>query len=133
MKQLYIFWIFALAAMMFCFSACKDDDMEVITHIVEIDAEAGEYYGQYPILKEGDPLPPSEPGMFMRTDDYDGWYIYPQNLIEGFIFEEGYYCKLLINIYRSKNSDMISGGRKYGKYKLKEVLEKKQSASLRNK
>lgn len=112
--------LFVLSMTVILSSCSKDDDEYDIKEIVmEIDSEADIYTD---IVDHT-----TVPGMWIKTEGYRSWYIYPQNLIEGFDFEEGYYCKLLVEQKTIKEE-------LYGaspSYRLLKVMEKKASESVR--
>ena len=90
---------------------------------IEIDSEPVIFY---------DIVTKEEPGMWVREEGKKKWEKWPQDRIEGFSFEEGYYTKLQIIKKIDHNYDGYDGGVPKS-YQLQKILEKKPSESIRNK
>lgn len=126
MKRTHFYFITSILLALFTFaiSSCSDDDdVETSTMIVEIDSEPVIFY---------DIVTKEEPGMWVREEGKKNWNKWPQDRIEGFSFEEGYYTKLQI----IKKIDHRLEGQDGGdpdSYQLQKILEKKPSESIRNK
>ena len=126
MKRTHFYFITSILLALFTFaiSSCSDDDkIEVIKMIVEIDSEPVIFY---------DVVTKEEPGMWVREEGKKKWEKWPQDRIEGFSFEEGYYTKLQIIKKIDHNYDGYDGGVPKS-YQLQKILEKKPSESIRNK
>ena len=128
MKRTHFYFITSILLALFTFaiSSCSDDDkIEVINMIVEIDSEPVIFY---------DVVTKEEPGMWVREEGKKNWDKWPQDRIEGFSFEEGYYTKLQIikKIDHSYDNEYVDGGSSTS-YQLQKILEKKPSESIRNK
>ena len=126
MKRTHFYFITSILLALFTFaiSSCSDDDkIEVIKMTIEIDSEPVIFY---------DIVTKEEPGMWVREEGKKKWEKWPQDRIEGFSFEEGYYTKLQI----IKKIDHRLEGQDGGdpdSYQLQKILEKKPSESIRNK
>lgn len=126
MKKTHFYFITSILLALFTFaiSSCSDDDkIEVVNMIVEIDSEPVIFY---------DIVTKEEPGMWVREEGKKKWEKWPQDRIEGFSFEEGYYTKLQIIKKIDHNYDGYDGGVPKS-YQLQKILEKKPSESIRNK
>ena len=126
MKRTHFYFITSILIALFTFaiSSCSDDDkIEVVNMIVEIDSEPVIFY---------DVVTKEEPGMWVREEGKKKWEKWPQDRIEGFSFEEGYYTKLQIIKKIDHNYDGYDGGVPKS-YQLQKILEKKPSESIRNK
>lgn len=126
MKRTHFYFITSILLALFTFaiSSCSDDDkIEVVNMIVEIDSEPVIFY---------DIVTKEEPGMWVREEGKKKWEKWPQDRIEGFSFEEGYYTKLQIIKKIDHNYDGYDGGVPKS-YQLQKILEKKPSESIRNK
>ena len=126
MKRTHLYFITSILLALFTFaiSSCSDDDkIEVVNMIVEIDSEPVIFY---------DIVTKEEPGMWVREEGKKKWEKWPQDRIEGFSFEEGYYTKLQIIKKIDHNYDGYDGGVPKS-YQLQKILEKKPSESIRNK
>ena len=126
MKRTHFYFITSILIALFTFaiSSCSDDDkIEVVNMIVEIDSEPVIFY---------DIVTKEEPGMWVREEGKKKWEKWPQDRIEGFSFEEGYYTKLQIIKKIDHNYDGYDGGVPKS-YQLQKILEKKPSESIRNK
>ena len=126
MKRTHFYFITSILLALFTFaiSSCSDDDdVETSTMIVEIDSEPVIFY---------DIVTKEEPGMWVREEGKKKWEKWPQDRIEGFSFEEGYYTKLQIIKKIDHNYDGYDGGVPKS-YQLQKILEKKPSESIRNK
>ena len=126
MKKTHFYFITSILLALFTFaiSSCSDDDdVETSTMIVEIDSEPVIFY---------DIVTKEEPGMWVREEGKKKWEKWPQDRIEGFSFEEGYYTKLQIIKKIDHNYDGYDGGVPKS-YQLQKILEKKPSESIRNK
>lgn len=128
MKRTHFYFITSILLALFTFaiSSCSDDDkikIEVVNMIVEIDSEPVVFYNI--VTKE-------EPGMWVREEGKKNWNKWPQDRIEGFSFEEGYYTKLQIIKKIDHKYDGYDGGISTS-YQLQKILEKKPSESIRNK
>ena len=128
MKRTHFYFITSILLALFTFaiSSCSDDDkIEVVNMIVEIDSEPVIFY---------DIVTKEEPGMWVREEGKKNWNKWPQDRIEGFSFEEGYYTKLQIikKIDHSYDNEYVDGGSSTS-YQLQKILEKKPSESIRNK
>lgn len=126
MKRTHFYFITSILLALFTFaiSSCSDDDkIEVVNMIVEIDSEPVIFY---------DVVTKEEPGMWVREEGKKNWNKWPQDRIEGFSFEEGYYTKLQIIKKIDHNYDGYDGGVPKS-YQLQKILEKKPSESIRNK
>ena len=126
MKRTHFYFITSILIALFTFaiSSCSDDDkIEVVNMIVEIDSEPVIFY---------DIVTKEEPGMWVREEGKKKWEKWPQDRIEGFSFEEGYYTKLQIIKKIDHNYDGYEGGVPKS-YQLQKILEKKPSESIRNK
>ena len=126
MKRTHFYFITSILLALFTFaiSSCSDDDkIEVVNMIVEIDSEPVIFY---------DVVTKEEPGMWVREEGKKKWEKWPQDRIEGFSFEEGYYTKLQIIKKIDHNYDGYDGGVPKS-YQLQKILEKKPSESIRNK
>ena len=126
MKRTHFYFITSILLALFTFaiSSCSDDDkIEVIKMTVEIDSEPVIFY---------DIVTKEEPGMWVREEGKKNWNKWPQDRIEGFSFEEGYYTKLQIIKKIDHNYDGYDGGSPTS-YQLQKILEKKPSESIRNK
>ena len=126
MKRTHFYFITSILLALFTFaiSSCSDDDkIEVVNMIVEIDSEPVIFY---------DIVTKEEPGMWVREEGKKKWEKWPQDRIEGFSFEEGYYTKLQIIKKIDHNYDGYDGGVP-NSYQLQKILEKKPSESIRNK
>ena len=126
MKRTHFYFITSILLALFTFaiSSCSDDDkIEVVNMIVEIDSEPVIFY---------DIVTKEEPGMWVREEGKKNWNKWPQDRIEGFSFEEGYYTKLQIIKKIDHNYDGYDGGVPKS-YQLQKILEKIPSESIRNK
>ena len=128
MKRTHFYFITSILLALFTFaiSSCSDDDkIEVIKMTIEIDSEPVIFY---------DVVTKEEPGMWVREEGKKKWEKWPQDRIEGFSFEEGYYTKLQIikKIDHSYDNEYVDGGSSTS-YQLQKILEKKPSESIRNK
>lgn len=126
MKKTHFYFITSILLALFTFaiSSCSDDDdVETSTMIVEIDSESNLVFVLTGSL---------EPGMWVREEGKKKWEKWPQDRIEGFSFEEGYYTKLQIIKKIDHNYDGYDGGVPKS-YQLQKILEKKPSESIRNK
>lgn len=126
MKRTHFYFITSILLALFTFviSSCSDDDkIEVIKMTIEIDSEPVIFY---------DIVTKEEPGMWVREEGKKKWEKWPQDRIEGFSFEEGYYTKLQIIKKIDHNYDGYDGGVPKS-YQLQKILEKKPSESIRNK
>lgn len=126
MKKTHLYFITSILLALFTFaiSSCSDDDkIEVIKMTIEIDSEPVIFY---------DIVTKEEPGMWVREEGKKKWNKWPQDRIEGFSFEEGYYTKLQIIKKIDHNYDGYDGGVPKS-YQLQKILEKKPSESIRNK
>ena len=126
MKRTHLYFITSILIALFTFaiSSCSDDDkIEVIKMTIEIDSEPVIFY---------DIVTKEEPGMWVREEGKKKWEKWPQDRIEGFSFEEGYYTKLQIIKKIDHNYDGYDGGVPKS-YQLQKILEKKPSESIRNK
>ena len=126
MKRTHFYFITSILLALFTFviSSCSDDDkIEVIKMTIEIDSEPVIFY---------DIVTKEEPGMWVREEGKKKWEKWPQDRIEGFSFEEGYYTKLQIIKRIDHNYDGYDGGVPKS-YQLQKILEKKPSESIRNK
>lgn len=126
MKKTHFYFITSILLALFTFgiSSCSDDDkIEVIKMTIEIDSEPVIFY---------DIVTKEEPGMWVREEGKKKWEKWPQDRIEGFSFEEGYYTKLQIIKKIDHNYDGYDGGVPKS-YQLQKILEKKPSESIRNK
>ena len=126
MKKTHLYFITSILLDLFTFaiSSCSDDDkIEVIKMTIEIDSEPVIFY---------DIVTKEEPGMWVREEGKKKWEKWPQDRIEGFSFEEGYYTKLQIIKKIDHNYDGYDGGVPKS-YQLQKLLEKKPSESIRNK
>ena len=126
MKRTHFYFITSILIALFTFaiSSCSDDDkIEVIKMTIEIDSEPVIFY---------DIVTKEEPGMWVREEGKKNWEKWPQDRIEGFSFEEGYYTKLQIIKKIDHNYDGYDGGVPKS-YQLQKILEKKPSESIRNK
>lgn len=126
MKRTHFYFITSILLALFTFviSSCSDDDkIEVIKMTIEIDSEPVIFY---------DVVTKEEPGMWVREEGKKQWEKWPQDRIEGFSFEEGYYTKLQIIKKIDHNYDGYDGGVPKS-YQLQKILEKKPSESIRNK
>ena len=126
MKRTHLYFITSILLALFTFaiSSCSDDDkIEVIKMTIEIDSEPVIFY---------DIVTKEEPGMWVREEGKKKWEKWPQDRIEGFSFEEGYYTKLQIIKKIDHNYDGYDGGVPKS-YQLQKILEKKPSESIRNK
>lgn len=126
MKRTHLYFITSILLVLFTFaiSSCSDDDdVETSTMIVEIDSESNLVFVLTGSL---------EPGMWVREEGKKKWEKWPQDRIEGFSFEEGYYTKLQIIKKIDHNYDGYDGGISTS-YQLQKILEKKPSESIRNK
>ena len=126
MKRTHFYFITSILIALFTFaiSSCSDDDkIEVIKMTIEIDSEPVIFY---------DIVTKEEPGMWVREEGKKKWEKWPQDRIEGFSFEEGYYTKLQIIKKIDHNYDGYDGGVPKS-YQLQKILEKKPSESIRNK
>ena len=126
MKRTHFYFITSILIALFTFaiSSCSyDDKIEVVNMIVEIDSEPVIFY---------DIVTKEEPGMWVREEGKKKWEKWPQDRIEGFSFEEGYYTKLQIIKKIDHNYDGYDGGVPKS-YQLQKILEKKPSESIRNK
>ena len=126
MKRTHFYFITSILLALFTFaiSSCSDDDdVETSTMIVEIDSESNLFHDNTGSL---------EPGMWVREEGKKKWEKWPQDRIEGFSFEEGYYTKLQIIKKIDHNYDGYDGGVPKS-YQLQKILEKKPSESIRNK
>lgn len=107
------------------FSSCDEDDEITTTLVLEIDSAAGEYFN---ISTAG-----SMPGMWVTEEEKNNWKVWSQKKIQGFTFEEGYYAKVMVQKKtQTPNPDMLGGDSSSTKYILLKILEKKESASVRN-
>ena len=126
MKKTHLYFITSILLALFTFaiSSCSDDDkIEVIKMTIEIDSEPVVFY---------DVVTKEEPGMWVREEGKKNWNKWPQDRIEGFSFEEGYYTKLQIIKKIDHKYDGYDGGISTS-YQLQKILEKKPSESIRNK
>ena len=128
MKKTHLYFITSILLALFTFaiSSCSDEDkIEVVNMIVEIDSEPVIFY---------DVVTKEEPGMWVREEGKKNWNKWPQDRIEGFSFEEGYYTKLQIikKIDHRYDNEYVDGGIP-DSYQLQKILEKKPSESIRNK
>ena len=128
MKRTHLYFITSILLALFTFaiSSCSDEDkIEVVNMIVEIDSEPVIFY---------DVVTKEEPGMWVREEGKKNWNKWPQDRIEGFSFEEGYYTKLQIikKIDHRYDNEYVDGGIP-DSYQLQKILEKKPSESIRNK
>ena len=126
MKKTHFYFITSILLALFTFaiSSCSDDDdVETSTMIVEIDSESNLFHDLTGSWK---------PGMWVREEGKKNWNKWPQDRIEGFSFEEGYYTKLQIIKRIDHKSDGYDGGISTS-YQLQKILEKKPSESIRNK
>ena len=126
MKRTHFYFITSILLALFTFaiSSCSDDDkIEVVNMIVEIDSEPVIFY---------DIVTKEEPGMWVREEGKKKWEKWPQDRIEGFSFEEGYYTKLQIIKKFDHRLEGQDGGSPIS-YQLQKILEKKPSESIRNK
>ena len=126
MKRTHFYFITSILLVLFTFaiSSCSDDDkIEVVNMIVEIDSEPVIFY---------DIVTKEEPGMWVREEGKKNWNKWPQDRIEGFSFEEGYYTKLQIIKKFDHRQEGQNGGSPIS-YQLQKILEKKPSESIRNK
>ena len=126
MKRTHFYFITSILLALFTFaiSSCSNDDkIEVIKMTIEIDSEPVIFY---------DIVTKEEPGMWVREEGKKKWEKWPQDRIEGFSFEEGYYTKLQIIKKIDHNYDGYDGGVPKS-YQLQKILEKKPSESIRNK
>ena len=126
MKRTHFYFITSILLALFTFaiSSCSDDDkIEVVNMIVEIDSEPVIFY---------DIVTKEEPGMWVREEGKKNWNKWPQDRIEGFSFEEGYYTKLQIIKKFDHRLEGQDGGSPIS-YQLQKILEKKPSESIRNK
>ena len=126
MKRTHFYFITSILLALFTFaiSSCSDDDkIEVVNMIVEIDSEPVIFY---------DIVTKEEPGMWVREEGKKNWNKWPQDRIEGFSFEEGYYTKLQIIKKFDHRQEGQNGGSPIS-YQLQKILEKKPSESIRNK
>ena len=126
MKRTHFYFITSILLALFTFviSSCSDDDkIEVIKMTIEIDSEPVIFY---------DVVTKEEPGMWVREEGKKNWNKWPQDRIEGFSFEEGYYTKLQIIKKIDHKYDGYDGGSSTS-YQLQMILEKKPSESIRNK
>ena len=126
MKRTHFYFITSILLALFTFaiSSCSDDDkIEVVNMIVEIDSEPVIFY---------DIVTKEEPGMWVREEGKKNWNKWPQDRIEGFSFEEGYYTKLQIIKKFDHRLEGQNGGSPIS-YQLQKILEKIPSESIRNK
>ena len=126
MKRTHLYFITSILLALFTFaiSSCSDDDkIEVIKMTIEIDSEPVIFY---------DIVTKEEPGMWVREEGKKNWNKWPQDRIEGFSFEEGYYTKLQIIKKFDHRLEGQDGGSPIS-YQLQKILEKKPSESIRNK
>ena len=126
MKRTHFYFITSILLALFTFaiSSCSDDDkIEVIKMTIEIDSEPVIFY---------DIVTKEEPGMWVREEGKKKWEKWPQDRIEGFSFEEGYYTKLQIIKKFDHRQEGQNGGSPIS-YQLQKILEKKPSESIRNK
>ena len=126
MKRTHFYFITSILLALFTFviSSCSDDDkIEVVNMIVEIDSEPVIFY---------DIVTKEEPGMWVREEGKKKWEKWPQDRIEGFSFEEGYYTKLQIIKKFDHRQEGQNGGSPIS-YQLQKILEKKPAESIRNK
>ena len=126
MKRTHFYFITSILLALFTFaiSSCSDDDkIEVVNMIVEIDSEPVIFY---------DIVTKEEPGMWVREEGKKNWEKWPQDRIEGFSFEEGYYTKLQIIKKFDHRQEGQNGGSPIS-YQLQKILEKIPSESIRNK
>ena len=126
MKRTHLYFITSILLALFTFviSSCSDDDkIEVVNMIVEIDSEPVIFY---------DIVTKEEPGMWVREEGKKKWEKWPQDRIEGFSFEEGYYTKLQIIKKFDHRQEGQNGGSPIS-YQLQKILEKIPSESIRNK
>ena len=126
MKRTHFYFITSILLALFTFaiSSCSDDDkIEVIKMTIEIDSEPVIFY---------DIVTKEEPGMWVREEGKKNWNKWPQDRIEGFSFEEGYYTKLQIIKKFDHRQEGQNGGSPIS-YQLQKILEKKPSESIRNK
>ena len=126
MKRTHLYFITSILLALFTFaiSSCSDDDkIEVIKMTIEIDSEPVIFY---------DIVTKEEPGMWVREEGKKNWNKWPQDRIEGFSFEEGYYTKLQIIKKFDHRQEGQNGGSPIS-YQLQKILEKIPSESIRNK
>ena len=126
MKRTHLYFITSILLALFTFaiSSCSDDDkIEVIKMTIEIDSEPVIFY---------DIVTKEEPGMWVREEGKKKWEKWPQDRIEGFSFEEGYYTKLQIIKKFDHRQEGQNGGSPIS-YQLQKILEKIPSESIRNK
>ena len=126
MKRTHFYFITSILLALFTFaiSSCSDDDkIEVIKMTIEIDSEPVIFY---------DIVTKEEPGMWVREEGKKNWNKWPQDRIEGFSFEEGYYTKLQIIKKFDHRLEGQDGGSPIS-YQLQKILEKIPSESIRNK
>ena len=126
MKRTHFYFITSILLALFTFaiSSCSDDDkIEVIKMTIEIDSEPVIFY---------DIVTKEEPGMWVREEGKKKWEKWPQDRIEGFSFEEGYYTKLQIIKKFDHRQEGQNGGSPIS-YQLQKILEKIPSESIRNK
>ena len=126
MKRTHFYFITSILLALFTFaiSSCSDEDkIEVVNMIVEIDSEPVIFY---------DIVTKEEPGMWVREEGKKKWEKWPQDRIEGFSFEEGYYTKLQIIKKFDHRQEGQNGGSPIS-YQLQKILEKIPSESIRNK
>lgn len=126
MKRTHFYFITSILLALFTFaiSSCSDDDdVETSTMIVEIDSESNLLHDLTGSWK---------PGMWVREEGKKNWNKWPQDRIEGFSFEEGYYTKLQIIKKFDHRLEGLNGGSPIS-YQLQKILEKKPSESIRNK
>ena len=126
MKRTHFYFITSILLALFTFaiSSCSDDDdVETSTMIVEIDSESNLFFDLTGSWK---------PGMWVREEGKKKWEKWPQDRIEGFSFEEGYYTKLQIIKKFDHRQEGQNGGSPIS-YQLQKILEKKPSESIRNK
>ena len=126
MKRTHFYFITSILLALFTFaiSSCSDDDkIEVIKMTIEIDSEPVIFY---------DIVTKEEPGMWVREEGKKKWEKWPQDRIEGFSFEEGYYTKLQIIKKFDHRLEGQDGGSPIS-YQLQKILEKIPSESIRNK
>lgn len=126
MKRTHFYFITSILLALFTFaiSSCSDDDkIEVIKMTIEIDSEPVIFY---------DIVTKEEPGMWVREEGKKNWNKWPQDRIEGFSFEEGYYTKLQIIKKFDHRQEGQNGGSPIS-YQLQKILEKIPSESIRNK
>ena len=126
MKRTHFYFITSILLALFTFviSSCSDDDkIEVIKMTIEIDSESNLFHDLTGSWK---------PGMWVREEGKKNWNKWPQDRIEGFSFEEGYYTKLQIIKKIDHNYDGDGGGVAKSD-QLQKILEKRASESIRNK